>query len=141
MNEREDMDISQKIVRLRKRNSVSQEKLAARLGVSRDTLNNWERGISEPDTAQRRKLAALFHMSPSYFESRPSGLSKLVKILDAITKKHRLAVVAASAVFLCIAFVFLLLAVKFTSFILGFMALFTVCISCLAFTFYSRNKK
>lgn len=40
------MKLSDKIVRLRKSNGMSQEELADKLGVSRQAISRWEMGVS-----------------------------------------------------------------------------------------------
>ena len=41
------MKLSDKIVRLRKSNGMSQEELADKLGVSRQAISRWEMGVSQ----------------------------------------------------------------------------------------------
>lgn len=55
--------ISQNITTLRHLNELTQEELAARLGVSRQTVAKWESGESVPDLANAQALAALFGVS------------------------------------------------------------------------------
>ena len=43
------MKLSDKIVRLRKSNGMSQEELADKLGVSRQAISRWEMGVSVPN--------------------------------------------------------------------------------------------
>ena len=43
------MDLSEKILKLRKANNLSQEELAEKLGVSRQSISKWESGQSLPD--------------------------------------------------------------------------------------------
>lgn len=52
--------ISQNIVTLRRLNDLTQEELAGRLGVSRQTVAKWESGESVPDLVNAQALAALF---------------------------------------------------------------------------------
>ena len=40
------MTFSEKLIRLRKRESLSQEALAEILGVSRQAVSRWEQGVS-----------------------------------------------------------------------------------------------
>ncbi len=56
----------QRIKELRKRDNMSQEALAGRLGVSRSAVAMWEAGRSEPDTDKLIALAALFRVSVDY---------------------------------------------------------------------------
>ncbi|MGH7771736.1 MAG: N-6 DNA methylase, partial [Candidatus Binatia bacterium] len=51
-----DQDVGFLVKELRTRLGVSQEKLAARLGVSLPTINRWEKGKAKPDTLALRAL-------------------------------------------------------------------------------------
>ena len=55
--------ISQNIVWLRKRENLSQEALADRIGVSRQTVAKWESGESVPDVLRCDSIARLFEVS------------------------------------------------------------------------------
>ncbi len=48
------------LVQLRKLNHMSQEELADKIGVSRQTLSKWETGESLPDIEKCKQLADLF---------------------------------------------------------------------------------
>lgn len=48
------------IANLRKQAGMSQEELGKRLGVSQQTISAWEKGKTQPDLAQLRRLASLF---------------------------------------------------------------------------------
>lgn len=57
------MAIGKKIVSLRRKNNLTQEKLAEKIGISRQTLSNWEGDITSPDLQQASLLAKQFHIS------------------------------------------------------------------------------
>lgn len=57
------MAIGNKIYELRKENKLSQEKLAERIGVTRQTISNWELNESSPDLKQANILAEVFGVS------------------------------------------------------------------------------
>ena len=42
MKERENMNLGNKIMSLRKKNNLSQEELAEKVGVTRQTISKWE---------------------------------------------------------------------------------------------------
>ena len=48
------------LIQLRRMNGLSQETLAEKLNVSRQTLSKWETGESLPDIEKCRRLAELF---------------------------------------------------------------------------------
>lgn len=57
------MEIGSKIFELRKKNNLSQEKLAELVGVARQTISKWELGETSPDIKQAKQLAEIFHVS------------------------------------------------------------------------------
>ncbi len=57
------MTVSEKIYTLRTRLGLSQEELAEKLGVSRQSVSKWETGQSAPDLEKIIKLADLFGVS------------------------------------------------------------------------------
>ncbi len=58
-----DLAIAQRLVDRRKAAGLSQEALAAQLGVSRQAVSKWERSESSPDTDNLIALAALYGVS------------------------------------------------------------------------------
>ena len=57
------MNTGDKIIKLRKEKNLSQEKLADKLGIARQTLSSWESNITTPDLNQIRKIAEIFNIS------------------------------------------------------------------------------
>ena len=57
------MDIGSKISELRKKNNLSQEALAEKVGVARQTISKWELSETSPDFRQAIKLAEIFEVS------------------------------------------------------------------------------
>lgn len=55
-------DISNNIKKIRKLNGMSQSQLADKLGVTRQTVSSWERGMSFPDIKMLEKLTAAFNI-------------------------------------------------------------------------------
>ncbi len=53
------MEFSQKVLLLRKKLNLSQEKLAVRLGVSFSTVNRWEKGHSLPSYLAQTQFETL----------------------------------------------------------------------------------
>ena len=60
------MELSEKIVRLRKKNGWSQEELAERLNVSRQAVSRWEGGTALPDAVNVLQLSRLFGVTADY---------------------------------------------------------------------------
>lgn len=57
------MNFGQKLIRLRKKQGLSQEELGRRLDVSRQTVSKWEAGASYPDFERLILLADFFGIS------------------------------------------------------------------------------
>ena len=57
------MTIGEKITELRKKNNYTQDKLSDKIGISRQTLSNWEGDITSPDLRQASILAQIFNIS------------------------------------------------------------------------------
>lgn len=57
------MSIGSRIYELRKDSKLSQEKLAEQVGVTRQTISNWELNESSPDLRQSKELSRIFSIS------------------------------------------------------------------------------
>lgn len=57
------MEIGNKILELRKQNDFSQEQLAEKMGVARQTISKWELGETAPDLSQSKMLSQIFNVS------------------------------------------------------------------------------
>jgi len=57
------MKFSEKLLNLRKEKGLSQEKLAKRLNVTRQTISKWELNQTVPDMNKLVKIAKLFKIS------------------------------------------------------------------------------
>lgn len=57
------MKLSEKLMKLRKENVLSQEEFANKLNVSRQTVSKWELGQTIPDTDNLTKIASIFGIS------------------------------------------------------------------------------
>lgn len=63
------MKLSKKILYCRKRAGLSQEALAAKLGISRQSVSKWETGESQPETAKLTALSAALGVSVDWLLS------------------------------------------------------------------------
>ena len=57
------LEIANRLVRLRKENHMSQEELAAKIGISRQAVSKWERAEASPDTDNLILLARIYQIS------------------------------------------------------------------------------
>lgn len=60
------MKLSDKIIRLRKSNGMSQEDLAEKLCVSRQAISRWESGTAMPDAYNILQVSKLFDVTTDY---------------------------------------------------------------------------
>ena len=63
------MKLSEKIYYCRKKAGMSQETLAARIGVSRQAVSKWETGEAEPELGKLRLLAEAFGVTADWLLS------------------------------------------------------------------------
>lgn len=57
------MSLGNHLFEARKKRGLSQEEVAGKLGVSRQTISKWETDETLPDTRQSKRLAALYGLS------------------------------------------------------------------------------
>ena len=60
------MNLSDKIVKLRKEQAWSQEDLAEKLNVSRQAISRWENGTALPDAQNLLQISKLFGVTADY---------------------------------------------------------------------------
>lgn len=60
------MILSEKIMMLRKQKGWSQEELAEKLGISRQSVSKWESAASIPDLSKILKMSEIFNVSTDY---------------------------------------------------------------------------
>ena len=65
------LEIANRLVALRRERGLSQEDLAARLGVSRQAISKWERAASSPDTDNSCAVMFFKIMVTSSFAVKP----------------------------------------------------------------------
>ena len=57
------MSLGNSLYHARKKSGLSQENVAEKLGVSRQTISKWETDETLPDIRQSKRLAVLYHMT------------------------------------------------------------------------------
>lgn len=76
---------------LRNKSGLTQNEIATRLGVSGQTILNWENGIYEPKINQLIELADLFDVSVDYLIERKGNgktVDDICKELEKISKEE-----------------------------------------------------
>ena len=74
------MDIGEKISKIRKMSGMTQEELAGKMNVSRQTISKWEKGTSSPDLECAVALCELFQISLDDFMKGGHTVKKEEKI-------------------------------------------------------------
>lgn len=70
------MQLGEIIRKYRKENNLTQEEVAARLGVSAPAVNKWENGVSLPDIMLLSPIARLFGISTDQLLSFQEDLTQ-----------------------------------------------------------------
>ena len=76
--------LSEKIINLRKSRGWSQEELAERLDVSRQSVSKWESGVSNPELDKIVAMSTLFGVSTDYLLKETSDEEKSEPLRDFV---------------------------------------------------------
>ncbi len=82
------MDISEKILQLRKASDMTQEQLAEKVGVSRQSVSKWEGGQAVPELDKLLELGRIFNVTTDYL-IKPSELDELSIKTEILEKKQQ----------------------------------------------------
>lgn len=84
------MNLGNNLFQARKRAGLSQEQVAEKLGVSRQTISKWETDESVPDIYQSKKLAKIYSLTLDElieFDLNQKDIEEVIKNTDE--KKNR----------------------------------------------------
>lgn len=82
------MDFSEKILTLRKSKDLTQEQLAERLNVSRQSVSKWESGQATPELDKIIILSEVFEVSTDYL-LKPSEIDELSIKTEMLEKQQK----------------------------------------------------
>lgn len=108
------MNLGKKIAELRKKNNLSQEELAEKVGVARQTISKWETGDTTPDINQVKIISKIFNISidelvdndiNSVIVEKVSNTEKLAGITIKILKVLGIMII----VFIALVFLFVII--------------------------------
>ena len=71
----------------RKKSGLSQEDVAAKLGVSRQTISKWETGETLPDIRQSKGLAMLYHVTLDELVEYDFDERQAQEMIDSVSEK------------------------------------------------------
>ena len=89
------MELGNKILELRKKEKLSQEELAEKVNVTRQTISKWELNETTPDIIQAKELSKIFKISldeltdndiKSIMEEKISNTEKLAGLVLKVLK-------------------------------------------------------
>lgn len=89
------MELGNKILELRKKEKLSQEELAEKINVTRQTISKWELNETAPDIKQVKELSKIFKISldeltdndiKSIMEEKISNTEKLAGLVLKVLK-------------------------------------------------------
>lgn len=81
------MDLGNNLFQFRKKSGLSQEEVAEKLGVSRQTISKWETNDTIPDIYQSKKLAKLYHISLDKLIDFDVEMSKIEAVIQNSDEK------------------------------------------------------
>ncbi|MCI8403798.1 MAG: helix-turn-helix transcriptional regulator [Clostridia bacterium] len=85
------MTLGNSLFNARKRSGLSQEEVAERLGVSRQTISKWETDETLPDICQSQEMAVIYHLSLdelTEFNADVKEIEQLIKNTSEETQKE-----------------------------------------------------
>lgn len=81
------MSLGSNLYHARKRSGLSQENVAERLGVSRQTISKWETGETLPDIRQSKGLAVLYHMTLDELIAYDLDEQRAREMIDSVSEE------------------------------------------------------
>lgn len=100
------MNFSEKLFTLRKANNLTQEELAEKLDVSRQSISKWESGQASPDLEKVVALSVIFNVSTDYL-LKSSEIDDLSVKTEMLEKQQQMMLVREQKrrrIFMCIAY-------------------------------------
>ena len=83
------MSLGNSIFQARKNSGMSQEDVAQKLDVSRQTISKWETGETIPDLAQAKRLAALYRLSLDALTQFDTQLQQVRQAIASISEEKQ----------------------------------------------------
>ena len=134
------MDLGKKLMTMRNEKNLSQEQLAEKLNVTRQTISNWENGKFYPDIDSLVNLSKFFNVSLDNLLSYDDKVLDYLKDSTDIVKSNKNILYAVLLnILLIIAFV--IVGIIFNESTSIIIIIFTVSIISFSFLFYQIIKK
>lgn len=79
------MQLGESLAQARKKAGLTQEAVAEKLGVSRQTISKWETDETLPDIRQSKKLAGLYHMTLDELVDFDIDVQELTEMINSVS--------------------------------------------------------
>lgn len=83
------MNLGENLFKARKQSGLSQEEVAEKLGISRQTISKWELDETLPDIRQSKKLASLYHLSLDELIEFDVDLKEIQRVIENTTQEKQ----------------------------------------------------
>ena len=83
------MQLGNSLASARKKSGFSQEEVAERLGVSRQTISKWESSETLPDIRQSKQLAVLYHLTLDALIDFDLDQQEIEEAIDRISEEKQ----------------------------------------------------
>lgn len=83
------MQLGNSLASARKKSGFSQEEVAERLGVSRQTISKWESSETLPDIRQSKQLAVLYHLTLDELIDFDLDQQEIEEAIDRISEEKQ----------------------------------------------------
>lgn len=79
------MQLGESLAQARKKAGLTQEAVAEKFGVSRQTISKWETDETLPDIRQSKKLASLYHMTLDELVDFDIDVQELTEMINSVS--------------------------------------------------------
>ena len=134
------MDLGKKIMTMRNEKNLSQEQLAEKLNVTRQTISNWENGKFYPDIDSLVNLSKFFNVSLDVLLSYDDKVLDYLKDSTDIVKSNK-DILYAVLLNILLIIAFIIVGIIFNESASIIIIIFTVSIISFSFLFYQIIKK
>lgn len=83
------MKLGNNLFNARKKSGLSQEEVAEKLGVSRQTISKWELDETLPDIRQSKKLATIYHLSLDELIEFDTDLQEIQQVIEKTSEEKQ----------------------------------------------------
>ena len=81
------MGLGKSLYHARKKSGLTQENVAEKLGVSRQTISKWETNETLPDIQQSKRLAVLYHMTLDELIEFDTDEQEIQQMIDSVSEQ------------------------------------------------------